>query len=316
MKMVLNELSCDFNLIDECHGRNLFQDFLVLYSKAVHTKLDPSVILSDSFNNTLLAHNYPIDKWRNDGMVDQEIKRLYKILNSKADIIDGTILEMLEDKEFKCNMGAGIGLAIAHELEYISISFLSHEFWDASAISGTMFSLKDDGNIYQSTVEVPHLSKMDHLSEVDDWLGKSLEHEIVGHIQNGSLWEIREKYFPCLLFCDRIEQQFNVLKNTHEALRQVVHKLTLLNEYFEAWDGTSFDPTTLPKVRPESEATLIKYDSDHTFMAPNGQELIFSWHMYFTGNGINGRIFFWPDFQTSKAIIGHIGKKLPNVKYH
>ena len=74
-----------------------------------------------------------------------------------------------------------------------------------------------------------------------------------------------------------------------------------------------FDAKALPYITPESESTLQKYKDEHTFSDDQGQKYLASWHIRFTG--IEGRIFFVPDYEQDCILICHVGGKLPNVSF-
>ena len=76
-----------------------------------------------------------------------------------------------------------------------------------------------------------------------------------------------------------------------------------------------FDENTLTRATPESEATLKQFSQEHTFGLPDGSVKRFSWHVRYTG-GYAGRIFFHPVPERKVIYIGHVGHKLPTVKYH
>ena len=50
-----------------------------------------------------------------------------------------------------------------------------------------------------------------------------------------------------------------------------------------------------------------------TFLCPDGEERLFSWHVRYTPGA--GRIHFLPLGPREGCLIGYIGHKLPTVKY-
>ena len=75
-----------------------------------------------------------------------------------------------------------------------------------------------------------------------------------------------------------------------------------------------FEKGYVAHATTESKVTLTKYESEHTFLLPEGKTQLFSWHTRYTGS-YGGRIFFYPVPGKKKIYIGHIGHKLPTVKY-
>ena len=91
-------------------------------------------------------------------------------------------------------------------------------------------------------------------------------------------------------------------------------RLFELNTYCENWHDGLFDYDKIPtKITPESDATLKKYSSEHTFLCPDGTNHLFSWHARLTPDA--WRIYFHVDEDKKLLTIGHIGHKLPNVLY-
>lgn len=109
-----------------------------------------------------------------------------------------------------------------------------------------------------------------------------------------------------------INQIKNQLKGQH--VKIVSRKLYELEQYFRTWDGIRFDLDAFPNrsVSPQSKETLKNYENQHTFIFENGKRIIVSYHMRYTGN-IPGRIYFYPDFETKKALICSLTTKLPTV---
>ena len=91
-------------------------------------------------------------------------------------------------------------------------------------------------------------------------------------------------------------------------LRQVVKRLFALEHYCQNWlPDTAFDKNQLPNATPESQTRLQKYETEFTFLCPDGKERLFSWHMKLTPDA--WRIHFYPE-KLGEIIIGYIGEKL------
>jgi hypothetical protein len=97
-------------------------------------------------------------------------------------------------------------------------------------------------------------------------------------------------------------------------LRQVAKRLGELERYFAGWNGGAFDPRALPmKVTTEHEATLQQYAEERTFVCPDGQKRLFHWHARMTPGA--WRLYFDPDPESRRAIVGYIGKKPAGARY-
>lgn len=310
MKMVFNELSHPQSLTIQ-EGKNLMEVFLKTYIYGVRNNLDKSMIIVPGFDGVYLAPDYPIAKWRNDASVDRELIRVYNRINDLADTDFTKYSDILENNEFITEKGSSEGLLIAQNLDYICVSFLSCDYWDKHSISGMLKTLENNGNVRSSLCDVYHASKEIHIDNNIDWILSVLNNERYLIRDGDELWYKREEIFPNLIFCHSTKRQLNKLRD--QALKQVIRRLSELNQYFETWNGI-FNKDALPNVDPESPETLRRFQIEHTFTLPDGRNMVFSWHVRFTG-GYEGRIFFEPDGETKKGVIGHIGGKLPTVDW-
>jgi hypothetical protein len=206
-------------------------------------------------------------------------------------------------------------LAIAYELQGISISFLSNDFWGAPTITGQVKEINaTTGELKTINVDIPHASKTEHFHTNQTWIKSKLSEEKFEIVDGKDLWYKKEALFPNLAFCESTRKQLGQLRKKSAELRQIIKHLIVLDEYFAGWNGT-FEKDQLSNVDPESDSTLIQYKEEHSFTAPDGRRLLFTWHARFTGGDYEGRIFFEPDPELGKGIIGHIGKKLPTVSW-
>jgi hypothetical protein len=130
--------------------------------------------------------------------------------------------------------------------------------------------------------------------------------ETIIEYKNGKdILDHAQEAFPNLIFCKNAEKQLENENNCMNAT-QIARKLKKLQEH-------TVLGTELINATPESKPTLEHYENEHTFLLPNGQQQLFSWHLRFTGNSIAGRIFY--EIEGKNCFIGHIGSKLPTVKY-
>lgn len=312
MQMVLNELSYKFPANTVWDGQEVMKKFLLLFIKGTEAGLEDKLIVRKTFDGTLLSKGYPIEKWRNDEKVDIEIRRFYKRLNEKAEFIENELEEELKAKEFQCTKGPGMGFLIANELECLAISFFTDTIWDSNIVAGKISTVDEENELVVEECEVYHASKEKHVDDNLRWIEKKLSEKKFNIINGQDLWRKREELYPHLIFCSSTRR--NIFNLQKKELRQVLKKLELLESYFKTWDGCSFVREAIPNVDPESDVTLSQFKGEHTFITPDNRKIIFSWHIRFTGD-YAGRIFFEPDRQTKKGIIGHIGNKLPTVKY-
>lgn len=315
MKMVFNELSYIFPQKSVNEGRYLFENFLKTYNASIKAGIDQSIIVENKFEGIMLALDYTVEKWRNDSEIDNDLKRIYRRLNDFAEFIHDDLREILQEKEFSCIAGRSNGLMIASHLDCISISFLSESVWDNNIINGILHSLLHTGELISEEINVYHTAKEDHIKANNFWLQQKISEEKF-NINNGQeLWYKKDGLLPSLLFCESTRRQLYKLRKGDKELKQIIKKLLILENYFSKWDGKVFDRNEI-NADPETEITLNSFKEEHTFTAPDGRDITFSWHIRFTGGDYEGRIFFEPDFVTKHGIIGHIGGKLPTVSWH
>jgi hypothetical protein len=288
------------------------QFFAVLSTvKALSRSTRVSLRASIPLNEWLLAPDYAIKQWRNDQSVDVELRR--KLL--AVDFNWPAIREQAEPDLMSRHLGSeylhegqpAVGLGLAWLLDGLAISF-DQSPWVSPTVALTEKTIGDDEAIESELVEVKHASKVEHAETHKSWLSPSLE-VFDGH----DLWQQRATLFPQLIFCARVEDQLRALDRGHPVLTQVLARLQRLDDYASSWTTGPFDKGALGiKITPESEPTLSAYRAEHTFLCPDGEERLFSLHARMTPDA--WRLFFYP-VQPGELVVGHIGKKLPNVSF-
>lgn len=306
MQVVVNELSTMFPVDSVVKAKETMETLLAVYRRYIHLGLQRVVLSESSLVGTLLAEDYPVEKWRNDNSVDVELRRMFATFNDKMEFVD----KHNYLAEFQCELGSSVGCLVAHETENVLISFNSHPNWNVPCISGKIVRLGDGGLVEQEAV-VLNAATLENINDIENEIIQTLSNQKYVNITYQKIWYERESLFPNLIFCPRVQTQLDQLQVTY--LNQIVKKLEILNRYFEQWDG-KFDKSQLPNVDPESVETLSRFSREHTFRLPDGRELLFSFHIRFTGN-YEGRIYFVPDNITGKGVIGHIDGKLPTVNF-
>ncbi len=303
MRIIYNEISMEKEAETLEEGKILIKKFLKTYIKLRKYGINDSILSKHSLDEILLAQGYPIKKWRNDFNIDIELRRLYKRLNDKLEIIENR-----NECEVVCeNNKKSIGVLEAYKIDGINISFSTSHLWMRNFISGTIYEISEN-EVIEENISIRNIFSEDsvdfHKEKIKSYLNK---------VKSGEeLWNKRVELFQNLTFCKNVESQLNNLEKNN--VGQVLKKLTMLNDYFNTWDKKIFDKDSIPQCTPESQETINKYREEHTFKTFDEREILFSWHIRFTGN-IAGRIFFEPDRLTGKCIIGHIGEKLPTVTY-
>jgi hypothetical protein len=146
------------------------------------------------------------------------------------------------------------------------------------------------------------------INDPQDWL-KYIETTV---IDGAELWGRRERLFHSLVFCGDVRKQLEDLSQGNILLQPVIKKLFELERYCRDWNGGPFNPDLLScKVTTESARTLAQYGNERTFLCPDGENRVFSWHARLTPHA--RRIHFYPVPETRQIMIGYIGPHLPTA---
>ena len=315
LDMILNELSLQTPAPNISVARKWMSGFVqtILCIKSQAGR-QASLRTQYNFHSTLLASDYPLQRWLNDSEVDREEQRFIKTLATKSpfsqDIVNLEVQEIesnLAACEFRYQGNIAIGLGIAFTLDTIAVSLLSDNCWDCSHLNVDVISADVDD---ESLSVVRHTSRREHLHAHIGWIKTIIQDNL---IDGAALWNKRSELFPNLQFCDSVKKQLENLRIGDSMLPPIRKKLFELQNYSETWLVGGFNAELIGcKATPESEATLKKYLQERTFLCPDGQNRIFSWHVRLTP--LPWRIHFYPEHQ-SQIIIGYIGSHLPTAKF-
>ena len=314
MQMIINDLSAKFPVDTISEGRQIMDSFLNTYSKVKKIIINDSVLMDQNYCSFELAKNYRIEQWRNDPVVDMEAKRRFRVLLNKSVIYDPSEVELESefDLEIQGKKYISKGCLLAYETEGVTISFLSDDYWETPEISGYYVTFNEKDELKEEHVQVPNVSCQKNVEPFEEKY-KEKRKEWRAEIRSAQdVLKCKETRFPNLIFCENAIN--GCYKNVGVAEAGQVYKRLLELQVAAEKMGNQFDKRLLPKASPETPLTLEQYETEHTFLLPEGNAQLFSWHTRFTG-GYAGRIFFYPDTTQKKMYIGHIGHKLPTKKY-
>lgn len=298
--MYLNEAAWKTQQDNPYIVNNAMENFLHIYKTLASDFHITELYVPADEKLYLRSKNYSIEKWLSEA--DIEYKRLYLSFWNKR------ISYTPEDEyELSYKQERLAGGTEAYLNDSFLISICLNEFWREECISAKLFSLAD---CTEETVIMHNVFSKNQLLQkpVADFLKNIPCTKLYSY---NDLWQRRGQLFPHLKFCPSIENDLNKLEKLY--LRQVIRKLTELENYCRLYKETSFNPNLLTKTTLESDSTIAKYTKQHTFTDENGKAYVAKWHMRFTG--IPGRIFFIPDYEKDFMLICYIGRKLPNVTY-
>lgn len=267
----------------------------------------------------MLAPDYGISQWRNDGAVDLDMRRFFLQIETKCPLLADLPADFssAEDEFFVSEFGVdglpGIKVpsaGVAMLLGWILVSVNSDDPWSRPVVSVIQRQLgpNADGFIFGNAA-IQHVSGPAHVGVVGPWLRKVFR----GEIQNArECWAAREALYPNLEFCIEVEKQ---LANVHpEVMEAIVDRLADLDETADRWQkDRSLHPNYGFWMHPESEATIQQYGSQRRFTHPNGYMMDFSLHTRFPGEG---RIYFHPKATRDGFIVGYIGPHLNTARFH
>lgn len=318
MQMILNELSARFPVETQEEGKLLMETFLETYFAVKGIIHNDSILLDKDYRSFELAHGYRIEQWRNDPTVDVEDKRRFRALLNKSAVYNSEEFEQENVLDFRTDFQhkeySSKGCLLAYELDGVAVSFLSSIYWKVPEIGGVYIELSDDGDLKQCQVSIPNVSYQENVILFKKYFEqKKEERRYVDILSGRDILQGAEQLFPNLVFCENAVRGCQKNVGVSEA-GQVYKRLLELQRVAEGME-TVFHKNLLTRATPESEVTLQRFSDEHTFQLPNGKIQIFSWHVRYTG-GYAGRIFFYPVPEEKRIYIGHIGHKLPTVKYH
>lgn len=309
MKLVLNEISVSKDPRDQYVVKNVFDTFLSTYSNLIknYSYISRIMIISSDINALEISPGYLVAQWRNSKDIDRELRRRFLGLCEHLEIIAPIEDELLCET---CHGEHGEGIQLAAEMDAPLISFSFLEEWKKSQVQCNIYRIS---NKVISEEYVHNFSTAQTIEENQGWLTTSFNDEICKLKTPPLLLEKREVFFPSLCFVSNALKQIKT-ELTQVTVPIVAEKLYQLEKYFSNWDGKEFKVEMFPArtISPESVETLRVYKKEHTYLY-EGQEIIVSYHMRYTGGDIPGRIYFYPDHRTKKCVICSVTTKLPTV---
>jgi len=312
--MVLNHLSLGTPAAEERTARELMSELIGTLSTAV--KLGVKTLRTqNSIYALILAQDYPVARWLNDNQVSQDERDFLLTLSTQtppiADLTDPELENRVDLSEFRYQGELATELGIAYLLDALAVSLLSEAKWDCSRLELSVRRLDENQEIIDERVEIVHASRRNHVLEH----AEEIQHRIRTGVRDGAeLWHRRAELLPHLEFCQNVGEQLQNIRTGSLMLRPIEKRLFEFEDYCQTWESGPFDPDSLPsKASPESQATIQQFGEERTFLCPDGEYRVFSWHVRLTP--LAWRIHFFPDVGPGRMIIGYIGKHLPTVNF-
>jgi hypothetical protein len=319
LEMVLNELSFRSLAIDEHVARQRMSDLVLTAITATKYGVKRVIRTHNNLNAEILAPDYPIARWRNDNMVDLELRRFFRTLITKypflEDIADSSIQDNFGLSEFFHAEDRAIGLGVAYWLDALAISLRSDEAWCYNRLQLRIMQLDENEEFLECVREIPHASSVKHIQEHIIWIKERLRQDDSLLVRDGaSIWEHKEEWFPNLFFSEKVGEQMQSLASGNLLLMPIMKRLHELEAFCNAWLAGPFDQNKMSsKVTNESESTLAMFTAERTFRCHDGMPRTFRWHLRLTPG--SWRLYFYPLVEERKLIIGYIGPHLRTAHY-
>ena len=219
----------------------------------------------------------------------------------------------INEKEYE---SSGCTYASRKEFDKIVISFPTHDFWKHDRLAG-IYSFYDENERKQTLnvelIQISNSMQINCLVELDTTKKKQ------GISSGQDLWEHRQEFYPNLIFCENVKDQFYENPQKYH-IERIMSCLDILHNYFTTKKGEYREQDLKDlglNVSPESDSVKnnLHLKNLRTFKLPDsGISVYFSEHIKF--NSIfSTRIYILPKTGTNKCYIGYVGKHLPTKKF-
>ncbi len=304
--MFANELSFVPPADDLAAGKIRAEQYVLTMRQATSRGIGRALQIPYDFWSTQLSSGYHLYNWRNDTSVERENRQFLVALATKMPYLADEAFLSSRWAELDClwQTEKSLGLKAAYVSDGLALSLQSNSEWDRHEICCEIQAVTDS-NIQCWTEKIHHASSPEHIKLQTSWILQRIQNTF----RDGKdLWKRIGELFPLLDFCPGIEEQMSNLPTI--VAPGITRGLFYLNSYCMEWKSGPFNKTILQcNASPESEPTLNKYRKEHTFLCPDGNYRIFSWHAKL---GMC-RIHFDPTLGAGRILVGYVGKHLPTV---
>lgn len=255
--------------------------------------------------------NYSIKDWLYDGKQDNYKTLLLGIYTRPfiddnrddllAEFAKTKVVIKLEDDSYV----DGLGVLGAYLSQSLTIGFFHDKYWMQNT-----FQIKvsiDDQELKEEKINnVYSPESVDSIdSETVVYLG--LKKEITSI---KSFVDLLGTNFPSLLFCENAKNQILNIGIGDIRLNTLMKKLIRLNIHASLWSDGAYDFKSLGiDCSPDTPDRINKSKQKRTFLCPDGIQRIFSLHCKWSIGSDEVRLYFFPDPEKKKLIIGYIGNK-------
>lgn len=296
-------------------AKNKFSDFVITIYKLKQSLPVNNLFFQNDFITLPICKSYTVNDWLMDKTINFNHRQFFRTILGKANLINKSDIEY----EAKIKYGereinsSGCAYAASYSDKPVVISVLTNDFWDKDKFNILLFYLNDSAEIIEIGKTINNISSKTDINSFE----KEKIDSIYNNISSGQdFWELKEKLFPNLIFCDSVRKQvYEDCEKCH--IIKVIEKLKKMQSYFEN-EHVQYNPKELG-MEARTESDSVKNDNDlkneRLFKMPSGEERYFFDHIGFTGKYTGGRIYFLPDVKNKKCYIGYIGRHLKTKKF-
>lgn len=263
------------------------------------------------FFELFLLENYSVKDWLYDGRQDNYKTLLLGIRTRPfidddrddllAEFAKTKVVIKLQDESYV----EGLGVLGAYLSQSLTIGFFHDKYWMQNTFP-IKVSIDDQESKEEKINNVYSPESIDSIdSETVVYLG--LKKEITSII---SFVELLGTNFPSLLFCENARNQILNIGIGDRRLNGLLKKLIRLNIHASHWSNGAYDFKSLGiDCSPDTPDRINKSKEKRTFLCPDGNHRTFSLHCKWSIGSDEVRLYFYPDPDIKKLIVGYIGNK-------
>ena len=318
--MVFNHHSLPFD--DTAKADAAIPDFLRICLKVQNIGIS-TILVDESLDTNWfrleLASQYFWQDWYQKNQKDEnrDIVRAFRSIETRQpffsmeDILGGAdLFEVFLDEDPSYS-----ALRAAAWYDAPLSSFSTRQPWNWSPVKVKINTLDNEGEILTQHRDLMNFYSLSHLEKDLNALCEK-RNELIN--SGRTLYEMRGRIFPRLVFCGKAPQQLNSWSAGKTLLDQIKESLTVLDKFCGLWKENQYKDYSHEAIRslglkhPVSgeSTTVLNHPGlkrEREFWLPEGHKAVFEKHVKLT-NGY--RIHFFPDNSSKKIYVGHIGPHL------
>lgn len=306
--MFFNELSL-VPAADIPAGQQRVARFVATIRAATTRGVQRALHLPENFFGVPIAPGYYWKNWLNDNHIDLEVRRFFRSLATKVPFLRNMPDAEAYWRDIDClwQNQLSLGLKAAYVADGLAVSIFCQPEWDTSWLECEIRELVD-GDIDNQLEMIHHAASVDDLDPHMSWIQNGIRNAVG---TGRDLWLRINDFFPLLTICEEVERQMADLPT--DALPSIARGLFHLNAYCIGWQLGGFDPGQIQCIiSPDSRTTLDRYGAERTFLCPDGERRVFTWHAKL---GF-WRIYFDPAPGPGRLVIGYVGQHLRTVRFN